>query len=73
VADWHDEAYYASSPSSDPTGPEDGEVKVRRGGSWHSWALYARCSFRNWNTPQTRYTLVGMRLLLEAEGDSGRH
>jgi formylglycine-generating enzyme required for sulfatase activity len=72
VADWHDEAYYASSPSSDPTGPEDGEVKVRRGGSWHSWALYARCSFRNWNTPQTRYTLVGMRLLLEAEGDSGR-
>ena len=27
----------------------------------------------NWNTPQTRYTLVGMRLLLEAEDDSGRH
>ena len=72
VADWHDEAYYASSPGVDPTGPEDGGVKVRRGGSWHSWALYARCAFRNWNTPQTRYTLVGMRLLLEAEDDDRR-
>lgn len=74
VADWHDPEYYARSPGTDPQGPEDGEARVRRGGSWHSWALYARCSFRNWNTPQTRYTLVGMRLLLEAEAedDSGR-
>jgi formylglycine-generating enzyme required for sulfatase activity len=40
-------------------------VRVRRGGSWHTWAFYARCSYRNWNSPQTRYTLVGMRLLRE--------
>ncbi|MEO0003265.1 MAG: hypothetical protein RLZZ22_957 [Pseudomonadota bacterium] len=72
VADWHDPQYYAKSPDADPQGPEDGEVRVRRGGSWHSWALYARCSFRNWNTPQTRYTLVGLRLLLEAEAKNGR-
>ncbi|WP_341678421.1 formylglycine-generating enzyme family protein [Niveibacterium sp. SC-1] len=66
MADWHDDHYYAHSPVEDPTGPPKGEVRVRRGGSWHTWALYARCSFRNWNTPQTRYTLVGLRLLLEA-------
>jgi len=66
TADWHDDHYYAQSPLDDPTGPARGEVRVRRGGSWHTWALYARCSFRNWNTPQTRYTLVGFRLLLEA-------
>lgn len=67
TADWHDENYYAKSPVADPQGPADGSVRVRRGGSWHTWALYARCSYRNWNSAQTRYTLVGMRLLLEAE------
>ena len=68
TADWHDEAYYAASPPADPPGPADGTVRVRRGGSWHTWALYSRCSYRNWNSAQTRYTLVGMRLLLEADG-----
>ncbi|MCH7341952.1 formylglycine-generating enzyme family protein [Pelomonas sp. CA6] len=65
VADWHDETYYARSPAADPRGPEDGSVRVRRGGSWHSWPFYARCSYRNWNAPDTRYTLVGIRLLRE--------
>ena len=65
VADWHAEDYYARSPVDDPQGPEYGEVRVRRGGSWHTWAFYARASFRNWNTPETRYTLVGFRLLRE--------
>jgi formylglycine-generating enzyme required for sulfatase activity len=65
VSDWHADDYYAKSPLNDPQGPATGEVKVRRGGSWHTWSFYARCAFRNWNTPQTRYTLVGMRLLRE--------
>ncbi len=68
VADWYGEDYYARSPRVDPRGPASGDVRVRRGGSWHTWAFYARASFRNWNTPQTRYTLVGMRLVLEPEG-----
>ena len=59
------ESYYASSPVADPQGPAAGSVRVRRGGSWHTWSFYARASFRNWNTPQTRYTLVGIRLLRE--------
>ncbi|MEF7614604.1 formylglycine-generating enzyme family protein [Aquincola sp. MAHUQ-54] len=66
VADWHGDGYYAVSPTDDPAGPDTGEVRVRRGGSWHSWPFYARCAFRNWNSPQTRYTLVGVRLLREA-------
>ena len=71
TADWHDENYYAQSPMADPQGPADGSVRVRRGCSWHTWALYARCSYRNWNSPDTRYTLVGMRLLREqSDGDS---
>ena len=67
TADWHDDTYYARSPSSDPQGPAEGSVKVRRGGSWHTWPLYARCAYRNWNSPDTRYTLVGIRLLMEAQ------
>ena len=66
TADWHEDDYYARSPVDDPIGPADGQVKVRRGGSWHTWPLYARCAFRNWNTPGTRYTLVGIRLVMEA-------
>ncbi len=65
-ADWHSETYYAESPVNDPQGPAAGEVRVRRGGSWHTWPFYARASYRNWNAPTTRYTLLGMRLLCEA-------
>ncbi|WP_309972443.1 formylglycine-generating enzyme family protein [Variovorax guangxiensis] len=65
VADWHGDKYYAQSPLDDPQGPVEGEVRVRRGGSWHTWAFYARAAYRNWNAPDTRYTLVGIRLVRE--------
>jgi len=65
VSDWHGDDYYARSPRKDPQGPAVGTVRVRRGGSWHTWSFYARCGYRNWNSPQTRYTLVGMRLVRE--------
>ena len=70
VADWYGENYYARSPVDDPQGPAEGTVRVRRGGSWHSWPLYSRVAFRNWNTPETRYVLVGFRLLREAPSAS---
>jgi formylglycine-generating enzyme len=70
-ADWHDDDYYAQSPLDDPQGPAQGDVRVRRGGSWHTWPFYGRAAFRNWNAPQTRYTLVGFRLVREA--DSEKH
>lgn len=63
VADWHADDYYARSPIDDPQGPAEGTVRVRRGGSWHTWPFYARASYRNWNAPDTRYTLVGIRLV----------
>lgn len=67
VSDWYGEDAYARAPRDDPQGPATGQARVRRGGSWHTWPLYARCAFRNWNTPQTRYTLVGMRLVRELD------
>ncbi|MBW0169499.1 MAG: formylglycine-generating enzyme family protein [Hydrogenophaga sp.] len=65
VSDWYGEDTYARSPVDDPVGPDDGDNKVRRGGSWHTWPLYSRCAYRNWNSMQTRYTLVGIRLVRE--------
>ncbi|TFZ04485.1 formylglycine-generating enzyme family protein [Ramlibacter rhizophilus] len=62
--------YYADTWEGgevDPKGPQQGHLHVRRGGSWHSWALYTRCAYRNWNTAQTRYVLVGFRLLREVK------
>lgn len=64
-ADWYDENYYSRSPVNDPTGPASGNVRVRRGGSWHTWPFYVRSSYRNWNSANTRYTLVGIRLVRE--------
>jgi formylglycine-generating enzyme required for sulfatase activity len=34
VADWYDKSYYTNSPSSNPTGPVNGNYRVIRGGSW---------------------------------------
>lgn len=65
TADLYGENYYAQSPADDPKGPQEGRNYVRRGGSWHTWPLYLRSSYRNWNSPQTRYVLLGMRLVRE--------
>lgn len=65
VSDNYDEAYYHHSELTDPKGAEQSNVKVRRGGSWHTWSLYARCSYRNYNTPSSRYPLLGFRLVRE--------
>ncbi len=65
VSDHYADNYYKTSPAIDPQGPNAGHLKVRRGGSWHTWPIYARCSYRNINAPDSRYTLLGMRLLRE--------
>ncbi len=70
VSDWYGENYYAESPVDDPQGPyfppgQDDENKVRRGGSWHSWSYYVRSTFRNYNAPNSRYTLLGFRMVRE--------
>ncbi len=34
VNDWYDGHYYANSPSTDPSGPTSGQIRILRGGSW---------------------------------------
>lgn len=65
TSDWHDESYYSRSPIKDPQGPIQGEVKVRRGGGWNTFPLWARASFRNWNSPDSRCVNLGFRVVAE--------
>jgi formylglycine-generating enzyme required for sulfatase activity len=46
VADWYDEGYYARSPERNPTGPDSGDAKVLRGGSWLLYQPDVRCASR---------------------------
>jgi formylglycine-generating enzyme required for sulfatase activity/predicted Ser/Thr protein kinase len=49
VADWYNANYYRLAPIESPLGPDSGEFRVLRGGSWFSAARAVRATFRNWN------------------------
>ena len=57
VNDWHLFNYYASSPSSNPTGPASGTERVLRGGGWIGDSIFARSSSRFYYSPAS--TIVG--------------
>ena len=46
VLDSYDRDYYGRSPSTNPTGPEDGEFKVLRGWGWFNARDLLNASFR---------------------------
>jgi formylglycine-generating enzyme required for sulfatase activity len=66
-ADWYDEGYYARSPTKDPQGPRETGVRVRRGGAWNTYPLWARASFRNYNTQESRCVNLGFRVVREVK------
>ncbi|MGC8926285.1 MAG: formylglycine-generating enzyme family protein, partial [Calditerrivibrio sp.] len=55
-ADWYDENYYASSPDHNPTGPDSGQYRVVRGGSWGlDITMRLRASYRWYSVPSGGY------------------
>lgn len=63
-ADWFDPAYYARSPENDPSGPESGDAKVLRGGSYLCHDFYCngyRNSARSSNTSDSSMGNAGFR------------
>ncbi len=61
VNDWYGETYYQSSPSSNPSGPDSGKYRVRRGGSWNSFDYVARSAFHYANNPMLTDYSIGFR------------
>ena len=61
VADWYDPAYYATSPDADPSGPETGEQKVVRGGSWYDTATLTMSAVRFPSAPDNADATLGFR------------
>lgn len=61
--DWYDGDYYGSAPTSDPSGPGSGSNRVRRGGSWGSYASGTRVAFRSSGYPGNSYDSSGFRLV----------
>ena len=53
VSDWLAADYYATSPSTDPTGPATGTTKVEKGGWWGSNEFVARSAYRHYEDPPT--------------------
>jgi eukaryotic-like serine/threonine-protein kinase len=61
VADWYSDAYYASSPTSNPSGPSSGDGRVQRGGSWNSGDSGVRSAYRTSDSPVEAYSTLGFR------------
>jgi formylglycine-generating enzyme required for sulfatase activity len=61
--DWYDPNYYAVSPQRNPAGPESGQRKASRGGSWRHQIKVARCSARSSIPPEFQYADYGFRIV----------
>ena len=61
-SDWY--GSYSSYSQNDPTGPNSGSCRVRRGGSWDNGARGCHSSFRGYDVPGCRYDNLGLRLVL---------
>jgi len=61
-SDWYDPNYYAVSPASNPRGPQQGQRKASRGGSWRHHVKVARCSARSSIPPDFHYADYGFRV-----------
>jgi len=68
--DWFAPDYYAHTPKDNPTGPETGEMKVLRGGSWGSSAITIRSAGRHMDAPDLAYhDCGGFRCVVMPDGD----
>jgi formylglycine-generating enzyme required for sulfatase activity len=64
VQDWYDEAYYANSPALNPQGPDSGESKVLRGGSFSDSAADLRAVTRAFANPDEQRDNAGFRCVV---------
>ena len=61
VSDWYDRKYYQKKINKNPKGPETGQFKVVRGGSWVNYEDTLHSAFRRWSRPEVRFNDTGFR------------
>ena len=73
VADWHAEGYYATLEAGalNPGGPENGDGRVIRGGSWYNAGDVLLITHRGWNAPETQRSHFGFRCARSVENGAG--
>jgi formylglycine-generating enzyme required for sulfatase activity len=63
-ADWYRKGYYAKSPVDDPQGPDDGDYRVLRGGSFADGPASSRSAARIGIVPDFRLKTNGFRVAM---------
>jgi formylglycine-generating enzyme required for sulfatase activity len=63
-SDRYSDRYYAVSPNRDPTGPEDGEAFVNRGGAWNLDVGRSLCGQRFFSKSEFLTNIAGLRVVV---------
>jgi formylglycine-generating enzyme len=61
-SDWYGSGYYAVSAERNPRGPETGDRRASRGGSWRHHVKMSRCAARSSIPPEFHYADYGFRV-----------
>jgi len=64
VNDWYADGYYAISPAENPTGPDTGDYRVLRGGTWDLNPDEVRSAHRVGVYPIDGYDIIGFRCVV---------
>jgi iron(II)-dependent oxidoreductase len=67
VNDWYNPNYYLESPLSNPLGPDTGQNRALRGGSWYSDDYLVRAAARNGYYSSYAVDFVGFRCAMDAK------
>jgi formylglycine-generating enzyme required for sulfatase activity/S1-C subfamily serine protease len=71
-ADWFSGTYYMATATESPKGPDSGQLRVVRGGSWRTSAELCRSAFRDGNEPQSRREDYGFRVVCIVDDSSAQ-
>ena len=69
-ADWFYKHYYEQSPERNPRGPEAGDRRASRGGSWRHHIKVNRCAARSSIPPEFQYADYGFRVVRDVRDRS---
>ena len=67
--DCYDENYYKKCPTADPQGPNGGQHRVLRGGSWFLYLEFCRSASRSGFMPGDLHSDIGFRVVIDIDAE----